>query len=247
MRYRSLLAVDGDPPSVTLSEGLLPDHAPTEVGGTIVFAGPAPWPGNHDLLVDEDGRAFAGIVYPVATAERAAVLRLCATFRGQLVRYCVSPKLAADLLEHNACEFTSLQRDWGDPAVPVEGFPDRLRPIRQMLRECLAGRRDLLDIPLDLRETAAHYFESIAQADYFAEWPGGDVDRVEVVWESKPVAPGLQSYFPSALQVELAQQFAEDIWFYRQKSGEVVGIGVNHLDEIVEEFGLELPTQFKAG
>jgi hypothetical protein len=57
MRYRSLLAVDGDPPSVTLSEGLLPDHALTQVGGTIVFAGPAPWPGNHDLLVDEDGRA----------------------------------------------------------------------------------------------------------------------------------------------------------------------------------------------
>jgi hypothetical protein len=74
-----------------------------------------------------------------------------------------------------------------------------------MLRECLAGRRDLLDIPPNLREPAVRYFESIAQADYFAEWPAGDVDRVEVVWESRPVAPGLPSYFPSALQVELAQ------------------------------------------
>lgn len=247
MRYRSLMSMDGDPPSVTFREGLLPDHALMEVGGVPVYAGPAPWRGNHDLLVDEDGRTLAGIVYSVATAERAAILNMCARLPGRLVRYCVSPQLAADMLEHGTFDLDAVPRDWGEPGARVERFPEPLRPIRQLLRECFAGTRDREDVPPGLLEAAADYFKALGRADYLDEWPNGDVDRVEVVWAPKPVFPGLPSYFPSALRVELAQQFAEDIWLFRREGGEVVGVGLNHLDEILSGYGLALPAGVMGG
>lgn len=66
------------------------------------------------------------------------------------------------------------------------------------------------------------------------------MDRVEVTWVNKPVDPRLPSYFPSDLQIELAQYFAEDIWFYRDN--EVYAIGINHLDQTLDAYGLQLPT-----
>jgi hypothetical protein len=242
MRYRSLLMRDGQPPVVSLSEKLLVDYTPSEIGGMPVFAGPAPWRANHDLLIDDDRGTLAGIVYPVAAAERAAVANLCSRFPNQLVRYCVSPMFAADMLEQGIYDLDALPREWGDPSATVEGFPEPLRPIRQLLRECLAGRRERSAISPELMEIAARHFREIAKADYFAEWPGGDVDRVEIVWAPKSVLPGLPPFFPSALRVELAQHFAEDIWLYGRDDGALVGFGLNHLDELLEEFGLELPS-----
>src|SRR5258708_39132771 len=101
-----------------------------EIAGLPAFTGPAPWGGNHDLLVNEDHRTLAGIVSPVAIAERSAVLRICAPIQGRLVRYCVSPRFAAELLKHDAIDATALPRDWGDPNLLVQAFPQLLRPIR---------------------------------------------------------------------------------------------------------------------
>ena len=170
MRYRSLVASVGDPPLVSLSERLLSDHASAEVGGVPAFTGPAPWRGNHDLLVAEHGRTLAGIVYPVITAERAAIRRLCAAIPGRLVRYCVSPRFLRDLSSGDSFENYGQRREWGDPERPVEGFPLALRPIRQRLRECLHGSRKQSDISPDLRDVASHYFETLGQTGYFAEW-----------------------------------------------------------------------------
>lgn len=247
MRYRSLLMRDGQPPVVSLSEKLLPDHAPSEIGGVPVFAGPAPWRANHDLLVDDDRGTLAGIVYPVAAAERASVVNLFSHLPSGLVRYCVSPMFAAEMLEQGIFDLAALPREWGDPSVNVEVFPESLHPIRQLLRECLAGKRERSAISPELQKIAARHFRDIANADYISEWPGGDVDRVEVVWSPKSVLPGLPSFFPSALRVELAQHFAEDIWLYGQEDGALVGLGLNHLDEVLAEFSLVLPTELLIG
>lgn len=239
MAYRALLITDGDPPRVMLRESLLPDHAAAEVGGAPAFGGPAPWGANHDLLIDPDERTLCGIVYPVRTAERAAVLRLCGGFPSRIVRYCVSPRLAARLVMEST-DLWDVPRDWGDPAARVRAFPTSLRPFRQLLRACLLGTHDRSELPPEIREEAAQYFTSLNDDDGFSEWPGGDVDRVEVVWEPRPVIAELPSHFPSMLQVEIAQQFAEDIWFYR-KDGSVAGIVINHLDSILDAFHLDLP------
>jgi hypothetical protein len=248
MQYRSLLLTLGDPPAFVLNGDLLPDHTATVIGQVPVFASVAPWVAQHDLLIDPDQRIFAGIVYPVAVRERSAVLAICGHFPGRAVRYCISPRFAADWVRQislggmpGTLDPTTLSRDWGDPAANVAGFPKPLRPVRQLLRDCLLGRRDRLEIPPDLRSLAGEYFQAMAQADYATEWPDGDVDRVEVTWSPKPMLESLPDYFPSALTVRPAQQFAEDIWFYRQENGDLVGVGVNHLDEILKDFRLQLP------
>lgn len=240
MGYRALVMTDGDPPAVTLRDSLLPDHAIAEVGGVTVLTGPAPWRAHHDLLVNPEDRTLCGIVYAVPTAERAAILRRCNHAPPRIVRYCVSPRMAASLLD-DGTPLVDMRRAWGDPAAGVKAFPASLRPFRQLLRDCLSGTRDPSELPPGPRAEAAEFFRSLGEEDYVDEWPGGDVDRVEVVWARPAAMANLPPWFPSMLHVETAQQFAEDIWLYRQEDGGVVGVGLNHLDEIVAGFGLTLP------
>jgi hypothetical protein len=96
-------------------------------------------------------------------------------------------------------------------------------------------------LPSDVLSVAARYFEDNAAAEHLEDWaPGGaNVARVEVTWVHKPVNPNLPGYFPSDLEIELVQHFAEDIWFYREK--QVYAIGINHLDETLTDHGLRLP------
>jgi hypothetical protein len=75
----------------------------------------------------------------------------------------------------------------------------------------------------------------------------GDLDRVEIVWLPRPLQPGLLPYILSTLRVQAAQQFAEDIWFYQRENENVVAVGLNHLDEVLETFGLELPAGLAGG
>ncbi|MEZ4393262.1 MAG: hypothetical protein R3A48_19430 [Polyangiales bacterium] len=193
-----------------------------------------------------DGRTLCGIVYPVSTAERAAVLRLCDDLASRVVRYCVSPRLAADLLKMGSFDLAALQRDWGDPATHARAFPPSLLAFRQLLRDCMRGTRDRSEVPPEAREEAARYFRSLNEEDYCENWPNGDVDRVEVVW-APPVVTGLPSHFPSMLRVERAAQFAEDIWLYRREGTGIAGIAINHIDEILENFHLTLPSSIQGG
>lgn len=241
MRHCSLLIEDTDPPVAMLRVSLLPDHAASEVAGTPVFAGPAPWRANHDLLVSPDGRTLCGIVYPVPRTERAAVRRLCDSLASRVVRYCISPLAAAALLENDACDLTALQRDWGDPTTQPRAFPASLLPFRELLRACTLGTRDRSEVPFEVSEEAARHFRALNEEDYFEAWPNGDVDRVEVLW-AQPALDGLPSYFPSMLRVERVAQFAEDVWLYRREGTGIAGIGINHIDEILEDFQLALPS-----
>lgn len=241
MRHRSLLIASDDPGTVTLGCDLLPDAAPFEFAGSPVLCGPAPWRANHDLLVDPNERTLCGIVYPVPAVQRAAVRRICLECSTPIVRYCIAPNLAADLLDSDSLDLAHGRSDWGDPAEHVPSFPESLQRYRAMLRECLLGTRDRSDVPADVLEDAAAHFRSIASEDYSECWPGGTVDRVEVVWAPPPLGDRLPPHFPSMFRVELAQQFAEDIWLYRQPGGAIAGVGLNYLDEVLDAFGLALP------
>ena len=194
----------------------------------------------HDVLVDRETRTLAGIVYPVVAEEQAAVAAICQSLPKQIVRYCISPVSAAALLRNVEAELTERFNPAGDPNVSVKQFPEALRPYRQVLRGCLSGELDRDQLPSDLRTVAGRYFEDVAAAAYLPEWASGgaNVDRVEVTWVDKPVDPRLPGYFPSDLHLELAQYFAEDIWFYRED--QVYAIGINHLDQSLADYGLQL-------
>jgi|KBSSwiStaDraftv2_1062776.scaffolds.fasta_scaffold1316980_2 hypothetical protein len=129
----------------------------------------------------------------------------------------------------------------GDPNVSVRQFPQALRSHRQTLRGCLAGELGRDQLPSDLLSVAGNYFLEQAAEAYLDDWASGglNVDRVEVVWVNKPVHPNLPSYFPSDLDIGLAQYFAEDIWVYGESG--VYAIGINHLDKTLADYDLQLP------
>lgn len=246
MNPQSLLIVLTDPPQFRVQDALLEDYVSSKIDDIPVFATVAPWNPMHDLLVDREARTLAGIVYPVAARERAAIAAICQSLPTQVVRYCVSPVTAAALLRTRPIDLTTSFSETGDPNVHVKQFPEALRPYRQVLRGLLAGEIEHEQFPQELRSVAAKYFEESAAAEHLSEWAsgasgGGDVARVEVTWVNKPVDARLPGYFPSAFELELAQYFAEDIWFYRDDDKQAYAIGVNHLDKTLDGYGLQLP------
>ena len=245
MNPQSLLIILTDPPEVRVQDSLLEDYASSEIDGTPVFATVAPWNPMHDLLVDRETRTLAGIVYPVAAQERAAIAAVCRSLPKQVVRYCISPVSAAAMLRNPQIDLNTLS-ETGDPNATVKQFPESLRPHRQVLRGILAGEIDREQLPQELLSVAAKYFEENAAAGHLSSWAsgGGDVARVEVTWVNKPVNPHLPSHFPSAFELELAQFFAEDIWFYREDDKQPYAVGVNHLDSTLSAYGLQLPEQW---
>ena len=241
MSPQSLLITFTSPPQIRVREALLEDCVSTEIDGVPVFASVAPWNSMYDLLIDRETRSFAGIVYPVAAREQAAIAATCQSLPRQVVRYCISPASAAAMLRNIETPLTNHLNVAGDPNVSVRQFPEALRPHRQTLRGVLAGELERDQLPSDLLSVAGEYFQEQAAVAYLDDWASGglNVDRVEVVWVDKPVDPRLPSYFPSDLDVEMAQYFAEDIWFYSESG--VYAIGINHLDQTLANYGLQLP------
>ena len=243
MNPKSLLIIFANPPQVRVQNALLEDNVSTKIDDVPVFAGVAPWNPMHDLLIDRETRTLAGIVYPVAAQEQAAIGAICRSLPPDVVRYCISPVSAAALLRDHQRQLTDSLSTTGDPNTPVKQFPESLRAYRQLLRSCFLGETEPERIPLELRSVGAEYFQDAAAAEHLAEWANGgaNVERVEVTWANKPVHPSLPSYFPSAFEIELAQLFAEDVWFYREDDQRVCAVGINHLDKTLEDFGLQLP------
>jgi hypothetical protein len=246
MNQRSLLIILTNPPQVRVNDALLEDYASSEIDGIPVFAGVPPWNPMHDLLVDRDTQTLAGIVYPAPDRERAAIAAICKSLPTQVVRYCISPQAAAAMLRDPQAQLTNNLSVLGDPNVSVTQFPEILRPHRQVLRGCLAGEIERDQLPPEILSVAGKYFQESAAAAHLEEWASGglNVDRVEVTWVNKSVDPRMPSYFPSAFEIELAQYFAEDLWFYREDDKQVYAIGVNHLDQTLEGYGLQLPGGF---
>lgn len=241
MSSQSLLIIFSYPPQIRVQDILLEDHVWTEIEGVPVCAGVPPWNPVHDLLVDRGTKTFAGIVYPVAAEEHAAVAAICGLLPKDVVRYCISPVSAAALLRNFETELSTDLDIAGDLNVSVKQFPEVLRPYRQILRSCLRGELDRDQLPSDLLRVAGSYFEENAAAAHLDDWAtgGANVNRVEITWVYSPVDPNLPGYFPSDLEIELAQYFAEDIWFYREN--QVYAIGINHLDTTLTDYGLRLP------
>ena len=241
MSPQSLLITFTNPPQIRAQYALLEDCVSTKIDGVPVFASVAPWNSMHDLLIDRETRSFAGIVYPVAVREQAAIAAICQSLPRQVVRYCISPASAAALLRDVETPLTNHLNVAGDPNVSVRQFPQALRSHRQTLRGILAGELGRDQLPSDLLSVAGQFFQEQSAEAYVDEWASGamNVERVEVVWVDKPVDPRLPSYFPSDLDIELAQYFAEDIWFYSESG--VYAIGINHLDNTLANYGLQLP------
>lgn len=248
MNPQSLLITLTNPPQVSVNDSLLEDYVSSEIDGIPVFANVPPWNPMHDLLVDRDTQTLAGIVYPVPAREQAAIAAICQSLPTDVVRYCVSPAAAAALLRDSQTPLSNSLRVTGDPNVSVTQFPEILRPHRQVLRGCLAGEIERDHLPPEILPVAGKYFQESATAPHLEEWANGglNVDRVEVTWVDKPVDPRMPSYFPSGFEIEFAQYFAEDIWFYREDDKQVYAIGVNYLNQTLEGYGLQLPGAFRA-
>jgi len=231
-------------PCVVMSEQLLPDHVEMELDGERVFASAPPWICMHDLLVDSERNELAGIVYAIPESERGASWETSIRLGQPSIRYCISPRLAAEHLRHPDVDLLDIPRNWGESDAQLLRFPEIAKPYRQKMADAMRGEADATSIPPSVMQEGANFFKAIAQEEGSGSllgWPGGDVDRIEVTWLSKPVHPKLPSYFSSALDVVLAQNFAEDIWFYRVDDGAVVAFGLNHLNRILAEFKLRLP------
>jgi|SRR5688572_21562825 len=98
---------------------------------------------------------------------------------------------------------------------------------RQILRSCLRGELDRAQLVSHLLSVAGSYFEENAAAAHLEDWAtgGANVDRVEVTWVHKPVDPKLPGYFPSDLEIELAQYSRKTYAFIvRTRSMQLVSI-----------------------
>jgi hypothetical protein len=239
MKTQSLTIILSDPPQTKAQNFLLDDYISTEIKGVPVFASVAPWDKLHDLLVDRETQTLAGIVYPVAAQEQAAVATICQSLPAEVIRYCISPTRAAAALNNSHFQLTEILSETGDPNITVKQFPEVLRPYRQAIRSCFLGETDLNEIPQEIRIVAAQHFEEKGET----QWTS-DTARVEISWINKAVNAELPNYFPSAFDIELAQYFAEDIWFYREDNGRVFAVGFNYLDKTLESYGLRLPEIF---
>ena len=119
MSSQSLLITFSYPPKIRVQNTLLEDHVWTEIEGVPVFAGVPPWNPMHDLLVDRRTQTLAGIVYPVAEGEHAAVAAICGFLPKDVVRYCISPVSAAALLRNFETELSDGLNIAGDLNVSV--------------------------------------------------------------------------------------------------------------------------------
>ncbi|MBC7798434.1 MAG: hypothetical protein H7Z37_16315 [Pyrinomonadaceae bacterium] len=236
MNTQSLLITFDNPPQITVKEVLFEDYASTKINGVPVFATVAPWRAMHDLLIDRETQTLAGIVYPVAQQEQAAVAKICQAFPKQIVRYCISSAQAVAALENLQFDLSRLLAETGDTNTSVKPFPKALQPYRQTIRGYFLGEIEPDKVPEEIRKTAADYFDESADLGWTNE-----TARVEVSYINKFVNDKLPSYFPSAFDVELAQHFAEDIWFYREDNKQVYAIAINHLQKTLNDYSLRLP------
>jgi hypothetical protein len=126
MSSQSLLITFSHPPQIRVQDTLLEDHVWTEIDGVRVFSGVPPWNPMHDLLVDRGTQTLAGIVYPVAAGEHAAIAAICGFLPKDVVRYCISPVSAAAVLRNFETELSDSLDIAGDPTVSVKEFPEVL-------------------------------------------------------------------------------------------------------------------------
>ena len=240
MNPKSLLIIFSNPPIIRTQNFLFEDNAQTQIDGVPVFAGVAPWNKMHDLLIDSETRTLAGIVYPVAEQEQAAVAAVCQSLPSQFVRYCISTVQAVSELANSQFQPLEKLNETTDAGSPIEQFPAVMRPYRQAIRICMFGQIEPDELPSEVRAAAASYFEKAGAVQL-----NGDTARIEVSWINKPVNDKLPSYFPSAFDIELAQYFAEDIWFYRQDNNQIFGVGINYLDKTLADYDLQLPENLR--
>jgi hypothetical protein len=236
MNPKSLLMILANPPQIRLQNDLLKDYVSTEIDGVPVFAGVAPWRTMHDLLVDRETQTLAGFIYQVEEKEQAAVAALCQSLPSTAIRYCISLARANEQIHDPQFRLSDALSESGDVNAAIEQFPAILQPFRQAINSCLLGGIELHELPDEVREIAAQYFKEVGGKGWTKE-----TARVEVTWVNKPVIDSLPSYFPSAFEIELAQYFAEDIWFYREDNRQIYAVGFNHLDETLESYELDLP------
>lgn len=241
MNPQSLLIILTNPPQIRVQENLLEDYVSTEIDGVPVFATVAPWGTMHDLLIDRETQVLAGIIYAVREREQAAVAAICQSMPAEVVRYCISLSRANAAIHSPNFRVSYRLDETGDPNVPVKQFPEVLRPYRQAIRGYLLGGNEQRELTENIRIVAADYFDEFGGE----EWTSRK-SRVEVTWINKPVIAKLPSYFPSAFEIELAQYFAEDIWYYREDNNQPYAIGFNYLDKTLDDYGLQLPEGLKA-
>lgn len=238
MNPKSLLIILNNLPQIRLQNDLLEDYISTEIDGVPVFAGVAPWKTMHDLLVDRETQTLAGFIYQIEEKEQAAVAALCESLPSTIVRYCISLARANAKIHDPQFRLTDSLTESGDANAVIEQFPTILQPYRQAINSCFFGKIEPHELPDEVGEVAAQYFEVVGAKQWTKE-----TARVEVTWVNKPVISKLPSYFPSAFEIEPAQYFAEDIWFYREDNRQVYAIGFNHLDETLENYELYLPEE----
>lgn len=246
MKPRSLIITVHGPSRIYLGPVLLSDHGKLRLGGMPVEAGVAPWWPIHDLLFDPESRAFAGVVYQLMAHERAPAWGTCATLNSEVARYCISPGEAAVLLEVGDLPASAPRSGHEGTTADLRGFPEELKPVRQLLRCVLLGERARGELTREQSEMAARFFRETAHR--VGDWPGGDYHRIEVTWFYRSAVPGLPSWCPARLLVLPVQQFAEDIWYYSEGDGKqggrnIVAFGYNYVDKALEEHGLCFPDQ----
>ena len=108
------------------------------------------------------------------------------------------------------------------------------------MNEALLGKKDRSALAAALREVAAYAFETASR-----EAKQSDRHRVELVWAGNE---SNDSPLPTEnLDVEFAQLFAEDIWFYRESTHDrnrvriSIAFALNPIPEILTTHKLSWP------
>jgi len=236
----ALLITLGSPSKKYFRQQNFEENVPLVLDGKVLHGRPAPWNPLFDLIVNRETRNFLGVSYPIDAPGRSFAKYVCEQLDSDAIDYRLHYSVFADNLAGKRGRYLGDHIQPWRPGDPIpSGFPVELIPYRGLIEAVFQGSRPISDLPIEIKNRASMYFDESSRRDY------GRLDTVTIVWNSDEEQRGL--ILPPEWEIKLAQQFAQDIWYYEQPApngGEMdlpVAVAINDVAISTSRYELKWP------